>query len=130
MAEIRTENRLTMSVKKKVLRNWSYFELQQQITYKAAQYGIEVRKVNPAYTSQTCSYCGTIGERPKQAVFICSNPDCKCHEIYKKNKDHCLNADFNAARNIAMSTNYTDVNSDGEKKKTVKKKKKADKKED
>lgn len=116
--------------KKKVLRNWSYFELQQQITYKAAQYGIEVRKVNPAYTSQTCSYCGTIGERPKQAVFICSNPDCKCHEIYQKNKDHCFNADFNAARNIAMSTDYTDVNSDGEKKKTVKKKKKADKKED
>lgn len=40
-----------------VLRNWSYYELQNMIAYKAAKYGIKVEKVKPAYTSQTCSWC-------------------------------------------------------------------------
>lgn len=30
-----------------VLRNWSYYQLEQFITYKSGVYGIEVRKVNP-----------------------------------------------------------------------------------
>ena len=41
-----------------ILRNWSFYELQQFITYKAAKYGIEVRKINPFHTSQICSCCG------------------------------------------------------------------------
>ena len=109
--------------KKKVLRNWSYFELQQQIRYKAERYGIKVRTVNPAYTSQICSYCGEMGVRPKQEKFICSNPDCSCHKIYK---DGWINADFNAARNIAMSTDYTD-DEEGKKKKKKSSKKKSEK---
>lgn len=88
-----------------VLRNWSYYELQKYITDKAKRYGIEVRKVNPAYTSQICSYCGTKGIRKEQAKFICVNPDCKCHKIY--NKEY-FNADFNAARNIANSTDFVE----------------------
>lgn len=102
--------------KKKVLRNWSYFELQQQIRYKALRYGIKVRTVNPAYTSQTCSYCGEMGSRPEQEKFICSNPDCSCHKIYKNG---WINADFNAARNIAMSTDYTDDEEGKKKKKKI-----------
>lgn len=43
---------------KKVLRNWSYYELQSMIEYKANKYGIVVRKINPCYTSQVCSECG------------------------------------------------------------------------
>lgn len=109
--------------KKKVLRNWSYFELQQQIRYKALRYGIKVRTVNPAYTSQTCSYCGEMGSRPEQEKFICSNPDCSCHKIYKNG---WINADFNAARNIAMSTDYTD-DEEGKKKKKKSSKKKSEK---
>ena len=78
-----------------VLRNWSYYELQNMITYKAAKYGIKVEKVRPAYTSQTCSWCGQRGFR-KSVTFICENPECKkCGE-----KE---NADYNAARNIANS---------------------------
>lgn len=79
-----------------VLRNWSYYELQSFITYKAQMAGIEVRKVNPAYTSQTCSCCRNIepGQRLNQSTFVCK----KCG---KK-----MNADFNAARNIAMSTEF------------------------
>ncbi len=89
-------------LKKKILSEWSYYELQNYITYKAQLHGIVVKKVNPAYTSQTCSCCGQRGIRLSQSEFICQNPDCKCHTLYGK----YINADFNAARNIAMSTDY------------------------
>lgn len=81
---------------KYLLRYWSYYELQSMIEYKAKLEGIEVKYIDPAYTSQTCSYCGERGERKKQEEFVCTNPQCKrCGEK--------INADFNAARNIAMS---------------------------
>ena len=89
-------------LKKKILSEWSYYELQNYITYKAQLHGIVVKKVNPAYTSQTCSCCGQRGIRLSQSEFMCQNPDCKCHTLYGK----YINADFNAARNIAMSTDY------------------------
>ena len=57
--------------------------------------GIEVRLVNPAYTSQTCCNCGERGERKEQSVFRCMNPECS--EYGKE-----INADYNAARNIAL----------------------------
>lgn len=76
-----------------VLRNWSYFELQSMIEYKAKRAGIKVRYVNPAYTSQTCSECGGRGER-ESIHFRCLNPNCKCY-----GKD--IHADYNGARNIA-----------------------------
>lgn len=85
-----------------VLRNWSYYELQQMIEYKAEKHGIEVRYINPAYTSQDCSVCGQRGIRQTQATFTCTNPDCKSHTMYEKG----FNADFNGARNISMSKNY------------------------
>ena len=78
-----------------VLRNWSYYELQNMIKYKAKKFGIQVEKIRPAYTSQTCSWCGQRGFR-QGITFICENPECKkCGE-----KE---NADYNAARNIANS---------------------------
>lgn len=85
-----------------ILRNWSYYKLQQYITYKAERYGIVIRKINPCYTSQVCSVCGhwENGQRKTQASFECANPKCESHKKYK----YGFNADFNAARNIAMST--------------------------
>ena len=82
-----------------ILRNWSYYELQQFITYKAEQYGIEVRKINPYHTSQVCSKCGhwEEGQRIEQAHFIC------------KECGNEMNADLNAARNIALSTNFVET---------------------
>lgn len=81
---------------KYLLRYWSYYELQSMIEYKANLEGIEVKYIDPAYTSQTCSYCGERGERKKQEEFVCTNPQCK-------RRGEKINADFNAARNIAMS---------------------------
>lgn len=79
-----------------ILRNWSFYELQQFITYKAAKYGIEVRKINPYHTSQICSCCGhwEEGQRIDQSHFKCKSCGAE------------LNADFNASRNIAMSTDF------------------------
>lgn len=80
-----------------ILRNWSFYELQQFITYKANRYGIEVRKINPYHTSQICSCCGhwEEGQRIDQATFECKACGAK------------LNADFNAARNIAKCEDIT-----------------------
>ena len=97
-----------------LLANWSYYQLQQYIKYKAEKYGITVRFINPYHTSQNCSCCGhwEEGQRIKQAEFICKNPECK--KFGKK-----VNADFNAARNIAMSTDF--VEKEEKKKKKTKK---------
>lgn len=43
----------------KNLHNWTFYQLQNFIAYKAALAGIRVIEVNPAYTSQTCPNCGT-----------------------------------------------------------------------
>lgn len=79
-----------------ILRNWSFYELQQFITYKAEKYGIVVRKVNPYHTSQICSCCGhwEEGQRLDQAHFECKKCGAK------------MNADFNASRNIAKSIDF------------------------
>lgn len=79
-----------------ILRNWSYFELQTMIEYKAKMNGIEVRYIKPAYTSQTCSKCGHVDKenRLTQKDFVCLS----C--------GYSANADYNAALNIARSKNY------------------------
>ncbi|EGT3817979.1 transposase [Clostridioides difficile] len=80
----------------RLLRNWSYYELQEMIKYKADRVGIKVKHVNPSYTSQTCSECGHVDKenRETQAKF-------KCLECGFE-----ANADYNAARNIAKSDKF------------------------
>lgn len=90
-----------------ILRNWSYFELQNMIEYKANKVGIEVRYVDPYHTSQTCSFCGHYepGQRISQSQFVCKNPDCQKGKGKKRSNGEYegINADWNAARNIALS---------------------------
>jgi putative transposase len=75
----------------KFLKNWSYYDLQQKIEYKAKEAGIQVIKIEPKYTSQMCSNCGHIEKenRQDQATFKCVACGFETH------------ADYNAARNIA-----------------------------
>jgi putative transposase len=42
----------------KNLHNWTFYQLQQFISYKANVAGIQVVEVDPAYTSQVCPTCG------------------------------------------------------------------------
>ena len=95
-----------------ILRYWSYFELQTMIEYKANAAGIEVRYIDPYHTSQTCSFCGhrEKGQRISQSMFVCKNPDCTKGKG-KQEKDGTykgINADWNAARNIALSKKVVD----------------------
>ncbi len=81
---------------KRILGRWSYFELQKDIEYKAAKVGINVKYVNPAYTSQTCHHCGERGDRSERDFFVCTNENCICY-------NNRIDADWNAAVNIAKS---------------------------
>ncbi|MFB6081094.1 MAG: RNA-guided endonuclease TnpB family protein [Haloferacaceae archaeon] len=74
------------------LHNWAFARLTGRIEDKARDAGIPVRKVNPAYTSQTCHACGHLGSRRSQAAFRCTNDECWVTEYQ---------ADINAAANIA-----------------------------
>ena len=69
------------------LNSWSFFQLQEFITYKAEMQGKVVKKVNPYMTSQTCSRCGKVGSRYSSS-FVCL---------------HCgfaSDSDFNASCNL------------------------------
>jgi putative transposase len=71
------------------ISNWSFFQLQNFIQYKAERKNIEVVRVKPNYTSQICHRCGHLGSR-LSGGFSCS---------------HCglslYNADLNASRNLS-----------------------------
>ena len=64
--------------------SWSYYDLEQKLSYKALGHHQLVKKVNPAYTSQTCPKCSHTekANRNKKIHFFC----CKnCG--YKSNDD-------------------------------------------
>lgn len=70
--------------------NWSFYQLRQFIEYKALIADVPVIKVDSAYTSQTCSECGHCDPKNRNgSAFEC------------KECGHSMDADENAARNIA-----------------------------
>jgi IS605 OrfB family transposase len=76
---------------KRRMHSWPTQSLKEKIEYKAEERGCTVVAVDPRHTSQTCSCCGHTARnnRRSQSVFICR----QC--------GFDLNADLNAARNIA-----------------------------
>jgi IS605 OrfB family transposase len=72
------------------LNNWSFFELEQFIQYKAENLGKQVIYVDARYTSQKCSACGHVYKGNRNgSQYLCRN--CRFE----------LHADLNASRNIA-----------------------------
>lgn len=72
---------------------WTFRRLLDYTAYKAEECGISVEQVNPAYTSQRCSHCGTtLSENRDGDSFSCR----KC--------GYELHADYNAAKNIARKS--------------------------
>jgi IS605 OrfB family transposase len=82
---------------RRLMGNWAFADLADKITYKAQDAGIPVYRVDPAYTSQTCSVCGHCARanRPSQARFKCT----QCG--FEANADH--NAAINIGARAAMS---------------------------
>ncbi len=75
---------------KRRLHSWSFAQLFSFIEYKAEANGIQVVKIDPRHTSQTCSRCGFQhrSNRRSQSLFLC------------RSCGYCLNADLNASINI------------------------------
>ncbi|WP_440990689.1 RNA-guided endonuclease InsQ/TnpB family protein [Haloarchaeobius baliensis] len=90
---------------KRQMHNWAFRELQEMLEYKAAQYGIRVECVSPAYTSQICSKCGykSSSNRDSGGWFECE----EC--------GYAIDGDYNAAKNIGfrLITVPSDERSDG-----------------
>jgi len=72
----------------RTIAGWSFYQLQQFVNYKASSLGISTALIDPAYTSQTCHSCLTLGSR-KGDRFNCIT----CGEQH---------ADVNASRVIAI----------------------------
>ena len=70
------------------LGGWAYAQLESFLAYSAKRQGDRVVRVPPEYTSKNCSRCGARGVR-KGSEFACRSCGIS------------LNADLNAARNIA-----------------------------
>jgi IS605 OrfB family transposase len=72
------------------MHSWSFTQFHSFLSYKAEAHGIQVVKVDPRHTSQTCSRCGhqARNNRRSQSLFLC------------RSCGYCLNADLNASLNI------------------------------
>jgi len=76
-----------------IINSFPYSMFQNFLKYKCLDRGIRVEKINPAYTSKTCSRCGsrnTQRTNSKQDLTTCN--DCNFH----------LSSDLNGSRNIEM----------------------------
>jgi IS605 OrfB family transposase len=73
--------------------SWSFGQLRQFLSYKAALAGVPLHTVNPRNTSRTCHVCGHCAKenRKSQASFVCQ----AC--------GYSGNADYNAALNISRA---------------------------
>ena len=74
----------------KSILDQGWYALRRQLEYKLQWRGGELIKIDPKYTSQTCSSCGYSDKdnRISQSGFVC------------KQCLHAMNADINAAKNI------------------------------
>jgi putative transposase len=100
-----------------VVRNWGYYQLQQQIQYKAQRAGIKVVKVMSQNITRKCSCCGNIDEEAvdlKLRTYTCSNTECKEH-------GKPINIDKNAALNVLTAQTVEEYKAEKQKKREAEK---------
>jgi IS605 OrfB family transposase len=91
LTKIRVQKRRGKEFDRK-LNNWSFYQLEQFLRYKAEAAGKQVVLVDSRYTSQKCSRCGhTYKGNRDGSDFLCRA--CGFH----------VHADLNASRNIAQA---------------------------
>jgi len=91
LGKIRVQKRKGKELDRK-LNNWSFYQLERFIGYKAEALGKRVILIDARYTSQKCSVCGHVYKGNRNGSdFLCHN--CGFH----------LHADLNASRNIAQA---------------------------
>ena len=95
LTNIRDTSRMGRGKKKNIenkrkLHSWTFAQLYDFTLYKAQERGISVERIDPRHTSQMCSRCGKAARnnRRSQSLFLC------------RSCGYCLNADYNAAKNI------------------------------
>jgi transposase len=71
------------------LQRWSYLKVLDKLSMLTEEAGINLIKVDPAYTSQTCSKCGSIHKESRNKERF------KCIEC-----GYSIDADYNASINI------------------------------
>ena len=84
LSGVRTATERVRTKDRYVSVSWSFYDLEQKLTYKAMLHKSMVAKVNPAYTSQTCPVCGHTepSNRNKRLHLFC------CQTCgYKSNDD-------------------------------------------
>lgn len=91
---IRLEKLNSAGLSNETLMNWTYYQLQSMIEYKAHKWGIYVEYIPAAHTSSTCSHCGNNDKNNRydkndRTKFKCTSCGLNIH------------ADLNAAINIA-----------------------------
>lgn len=76
LKEIRDRTKTWNKHLNRMVAGWSFYQLQQFVTYKAAIASIVVETVNPAYTSQTCHQCLKLGSRSRERFCCTACGDC------------------------------------------------------
>lgn len=84
------------------LHNWSFFQFQQFLVYKAQRAGINVARVAANNTSKRCSKCGSLNSSRHYGFFECLH----CNFTY----DADLNASLNIVQRYMRNTDKVLVN--------------------
>jgi len=80
---------------------WRYHQLQEYLAYKAKEAGIEVRQVNPRFTSRRCSECGYIVADFDRKFRDANKPAGYTTRFKCPQCEYEVDPDYNAARNLA-----------------------------
>ncbi len=78
------------------MSHWTYTDIFEKLKSYCEEQGVLVTRVNPAYTSQKCSACGSIARENRSGKLF------KCTEC-----NFTQDADLNASKNISLSEAYS-----------------------